>query len=72
MAVIGILWLAIIGMSIWVAIDASNIGARKGLVKGLANMGPAGWFFLQPSALVHWLSRLPRQALRNQDSCCIQ
>ncbi len=36
--------LVVIGTSIWVAIDASNIGAHKGLVKGLGNMGPAGWF----------------------------
>lgn len=53
---IGLVWLIIIGTSIWVAIDASNIGARKGLVKGVANMGPAGWFFC---CLLIWIIGFP-------------
>jgi hypothetical protein len=56
MAAVAVIWLVIIGTSIWVAIDASNIGARKGLLKGLANMGPAGWFFC---CLILWIVGFP-------------
>lgn len=56
MAGVAVIWLVIIGTSIWVAIDASNIGARKGLVKGVANMGPAGWFFC---SLLIWIVGFP-------------
>jgi hypothetical protein len=56
MAAVVVIWLVIIGTSIWVAIDASNIGARRGLVKGLANMGPAGWFFC---CLLLWIIGFP-------------
>ncbi|MHB1510789.1 MAG: SHOCT domain-containing protein [Acidimicrobiales bacterium] len=48
--------LVILGTSIWVAIDASRIGARKGLVNGLADMGPAGWFFC---CLLVWIIGFP-------------
>jgi hypothetical protein len=48
--------LVVIGTSIWVAIDASNIGARKGLVKGIANMGPASWFLC---CLLLWIITFP-------------
>jgi len=48
--------LVIIVTSIWVAIDASNIGARKGLVKGLGDMGAAGWFFC---CLLIWIVGFP-------------
>lgn len=56
MAGVAVIWLVIIGTSIWVAIDASNIGARRGLIKGLGNMGPAGWFF---SCLLLWIIGFP-------------
>ena len=52
----GLVFLVVIGTSIWVAIDASNIGARKGLVKGVGNMGPAGWFFC---CLLIWIIGFP-------------
>jgi hypothetical protein len=48
--------IVVIGTSIWVAIDASNIGAHKGLVKGLGNMGPAGWFLC---CLLLWIIGFP-------------
>jgi hypothetical protein len=48
--------LVVIGTSIWVAIDASHIGARKGLIRGLGNMGPAGWFFC---CLLLWIIGFP-------------
>lgn len=56
MASVAVIWLVIIGTSIWVAIDASNIGARRGLIKGLGNMGPAGWFFC---CLLIWIIGFP-------------
>jgi hypothetical protein len=56
MAAVVVIWLVIIGTSIWVAIDASNIGAHKGLVKGLGNMGPAGWFVC---CLLIWIIGFP-------------
>jgi hypothetical protein len=48
--------LVVIGTSIWVAIDASHIGARKGLIKGSGNMGPAGWFVC---CLLIWIIGFP-------------
>jgi hypothetical protein len=56
MAGVAVIWLVIIGTSIWVAIDASNIGARRGLIRGLGNMGPAGWFFC---CLLLWIIGFP-------------
>ena len=51
-----ILWLIVIGSAIWVAADASSIGARKGLIPGFFNMGPAGWFF---ATLLLWIIGFP-------------
>jgi hypothetical protein len=48
--------LVVIGTSIWVAIDASHIGARKGLIKGSGNMGPVGWFVC---CLLIWIIGFP-------------
>ena len=56
MAGVAVIWLVIIGTSIWLAVDSSNIGARKGLVKGSGNMGPAGWFFC---CLLIWIIGFP-------------
>jgi len=52
----GLVFLVVIGTSIWVAIDASHIGARKGLIKDLATMGPAGWFVC---CLLIWIIGFP-------------
>jgi hypothetical protein len=43
--------LIILLSSIWVYVDAKRIGARKGLLKGLANLGPGGWLV---SCLLLW------------------
>lgn len=51
-----LLWLIVIGTSIWVWVDASNIGARKGLVKGVADMGPFAWFLC---SLFLWIIAFP-------------
>jgi hypothetical protein len=56
MSVVALLYLVVIGTSIWVAVDASSIGARSGLVKGFAGMGPAGWFFC---CLLLWIVGFP-------------
>jgi len=46
----------VIGTSIWVAVDATTIGVKKGQIKGVADMGPAGWFF---ACLLLWIIAFP-------------
>lgn len=41
-----LIWLVVLVSAIWVLIDAKNIGVKKGLVSGMANIGPWGWFFV--------------------------
>ena len=48
--------LVILGTSVWVLFDARSIGVKKGMVKGLANMGPWGWFFV---TLFLWIVGFP-------------
>ena len=48
--------LVILGTSVWVLFDARSIGVKKGMVKGLANMGPWGWFFVP---LFLWIVGFP-------------
>jgi len=52
----GFVFLAVIGTSIWVLIDAKAIGVRKGLIHGLGDMGPWGWFF---GCLLLWIVGFP-------------
>jgi len=51
-----LVWLIIIGTSIWVYFDAKTIGVRKGLTSGLTDMGPFGWFI---SCLGIWIIAFP-------------
>jgi hypothetical protein len=51
-----VILLLIIGSSIWVYIDAKNIGVQKGQISGLANMGPIGWLV---SSLLLWIIVFP-------------
>lgn len=51
-----IILLVILGTSIWVFFDARAIGVKKGLVKGVVDMGPWGWFFV---ALFLWIIGFP-------------
>ena len=51
-----IILLVILGTSIWVFFDARAIGVKKGLVTGLGNMGPWGWFFV---TLFLWIIGFP-------------
>jgi len=46
----------VVGTSIWVAVDASSIGVKKGQIKGVADMGPVGWFF---GCLLLWIVGFP-------------
>ena len=48
--------LIVIGSSIWVYFDAKAIGVRKGLITGLTDMGPGGWFFV---SLLLWIVGFP-------------
>jgi len=51
------LYLGVFALTIWVAIDASKLGARRGrLGGGLLDMGPVGWFF---SCFLFWLIAFP-------------
>ena len=46
----------VLGTSIWVAFDANAIGVEKGQLEGVADMGPAGWFFV---CLLFWIVGFP-------------
>jgi hypothetical protein len=39
-----VMLMIVLACAIWVLIDASAIGVKRGLVTGLGNMGPWGWF----------------------------
>lgn len=47
---------AVIISSIWVYFDAKSIGVKKGLVAGLADMGPGSW---AAGCLVLWIVFFP-------------
>jgi hypothetical protein len=49
-------FLVIIGTSVWVYFDAKSMGVKKGLVSGMANMGPFGWFM---SCFLLWIIGFP-------------
>ena len=52
-----ILFVIVIGASIWVAVDASNLGVKRGsLGGGFADMGPTAWFF---ATLLIWIIGFP-------------
>ena len=46
----------VVGTSIWVFIDAKQIGVKKGQVKGLADLGPTGWLI---ACLGVWIISFP-------------
>jgi len=51
-----IMMLIVLGTSIWVLFDAKTIGVKKGQIKGLADVGPWGWFF---GCLLVWIIGFP-------------
>lgn len=49
--------LIVIGTTIWVGIDASNLGMSRGRAGGgFLDMGPAGWVF---ACLLFWIVAFP-------------
>jgi hypothetical protein len=56
-----IVGLIVIITSIWVLIDAKKIGVKKGQIKGLADIGPWGWFFV---CLLLWIIGFPLYLLK--------
>jgi hypothetical protein len=52
----GLIIIIVLGTSIWVGTDARRIGAKKGQLKGVCDMGPAGWFF---ACLMIWIVAFP-------------
>jgi len=47
----------VVGSSIWVGIDASRLGAKRGTLDGgFFDMGPLGWFF---GVLLFWIVGFP-------------
>ena len=51
-----VVYLIVIGSAIWVLVDAKNIGVKKGLITGMGNIGPWGWFFV---TLLLWIVAFP-------------
>ena len=49
-------WIVVIVSSLWVLSDARAIGIRKGQVRGLGNLSPAGWFI---ACLLLWIPAFP-------------
>ena len=54
----------LIATSIWVYIDAKKIGVRKGQLKGLFDMGPAGWFV---GCILLWIVIFPVYLLKREE-----
>ncbi len=46
----------VIGTSLWVLFDASNIGVKRGQMQGMGDMGPGGWFAV---CLLLWIVGFP-------------
>ncbi|HUJ67033.1 MAG TPA: hypothetical protein VLX59_15930 [Acidimicrobiales bacterium] len=51
-----VVFLAFLVSDIWVAIDAKNLGAKRGTLGGFLDMGPVGWFF---ACLFLWIVAFP-------------
>jgi hypothetical protein len=51
-----LLWVVVIGTSIWVYFDAKAIGVKKGQVKGIADMGAWGWLL---ACFLLWIVAFP-------------
>src|SRR5690348_4162572 len=50
--------------ALWVLRDAKQIGMEKGRFKGLANMGPWGWFF---ACLFLWIITFPLYLFKRRE-----
>jgi len=56
--------LLVVVTSIWVFVDAKKIGVKKGQVKGLADLGPAGWLF---ACLLLWIVAFPLYLIKRPE-----
>ncbi|MEM6990714.1 MAG: SHOCT domain-containing protein [Myxococcota bacterium] len=61
---VSLMWLIVIGSSIWMGVDASKLGYDQRDVRGLAAMSPAGWFF---SGLLLWIVGFPLYLLKRPE-----
>lgn len=52
----GLVLLIVFFSSIWVYFDARSIGVKKGVLRGLFDLGPAGWFWV---CLLLWIVGFP-------------
>lgn len=52
----GLIVIGMIASSIWVLVDAKTIGVKKGQLKGMADLGPWGWFWV---CLLLWIVGFP-------------
>lgn len=59
-----LVWLIVVGTSLWVYFDARRIGARKGLRPGLGNMNPGGWLLV---CLVFWIVGFPMYLVKRRE-----
>ena len=50
--------------SLWVLYDAHKIGARKGLIKGIADIGPVAWFVV---CLFLWIIGFPMYLIKRSE-----
>lgn len=54
----------IIGTSLWVFFDAKKLGVRKGLIKGVANLGIGTW---QVVSLFLWIIAFPMYLIKRPE-----
>lgn len=59
-----LIWSIIIITSIWVFFDAKKIGVKKGQLKGVCNMGPAGWLIV---CLLLWVIGFPMYLIKRSE-----
>ncbi len=59
-----IIYLIILGTSIWVLVDANSIGVKKGQLKGFVGMGPVGWFI---ACLLAWIIGFPLYLIKRDE-----
>src|SRR4051794_27650182 len=52
----GLILLIAFGTSLWAYFDSKSIGVKKGDLKGLADLGPGGWFWV---CLLLWIVGFP-------------
>ncbi len=59
-----LIFLLVIGTSVWVLFDAKALGVKKGQISGIANMGPTAWFF---GCLLLWIVAFPLYLTKRDD-----